>query len=184
MTTWQLIHSDYKKYRKYGGSFIGIVFFTQGFWAIFQYRLANAVYRKIKWQPFRLVFKGLLFLWQKVIELTTGISIPASVQIGHSFYIGHFGGIFLNQDVIIGNNCNLSQNVTVGVSGLGEKRGVPIIGDNVYIAANSIVAGKIFIADGALIGACSLVTSDVAPQTTVLGVPAQVISQNGSKEYI
>lgn len=184
MTTWQLIQSDYRKYRNYGGSFVGIVFFTQGFWAIFQYRWAHWVFKKIRIQPFRMVFKGLLFLWQKAIEMATGISIPASVQIGHSFYIGHFGGIFLNQEVIIGNDCNISQNVTIGVSGLGEKRGVPVIGNNVYIAANSIVAGKIHVGDGALIGACSLVTSDVAPNTTVLGVPAQVISQNGSKEYI
>jgi serine O-acetyltransferase len=74
--------------------------------------------------------------------------------------------------------------VTIGVSGLGAKRGVPVIGHQVYIAANSIVAGKIHIGDRALIGACSLVTSDVAANTTVLGVPAQVISQNGSKDYI
>lgn len=184
MNLLQLIQSDYRKYRKYGGSFIGIVFFTQGFWAVFQYRWAHWVYRKIKIQPFRIIFKGLMFLWQKAIEMTTGISIPASVQIGHSFYIGHFGGIFFNQEVVMGNDCNIAQNVTIGVSGLDEKRGVPVIGHRVYIAANSIVAGKIRIGDDALIGACSLVTSDVASNTTVLGVPAQVISQNGSKEYI
>lgn len=184
MTLWQFIHSDYKKYRKYGGSFIGIVFFTQGFWAIFQYRWAHWVYREIKIQPFRFILKGMMFFWQKAIEITTGISIPASVQIGHSFYIGHFGGIFLNQEVIIGDDCNLSQNVTIGVSGQGQKRGVPVIGNRVYIAANSIVAGKIHVGDDALIGACSLVTSDVSSNTTVLGVPAQVISQNGSKTYI
>lgn len=184
MTTWQLIHSDYKKYQKYGGSFVGIVFFTQGFWAILQYRLANAVYRKIKLQPFRIFFKSLFYLWQKIIEISTGISIPASVEIGHSFYIGHFGGIFFNQDVIIGHNCNISQNVTIGVSGLGEKRGVPTIGNDVYIAANSVIAGKIHVGNGVLIGACSLVTKDVPDYCTVIGVPAQVISQNGSKDYI
>lgn len=184
MNTFQLIQSDYKKYRKYGGSFIGIVFFTQGFWAIFQYRLAHAVYKKIKWQPFRMILKGLLFLWQKSIEITTGISIPASVEIGHSFYIGHFGGIFLNQEVVLGNNCNLAQNVTIGISGIGHRRGVPTIGDNVFIAANSIVAGKIQVGNDAMIGACSLVNSDVPAHTTVLGVPAQVVSRHGSKDYI
>lgn len=184
MTTFQLIRSDYIKYSKYGANFFVIFFFTQGFWAIFQYRLAHAAYRKIKVQPFRVLFKSLFFVWQKVIEITTGISIPASAQIGHSFYIGHFGGIIFNQNTIIGDNCNVAQNVTIGVSGQGDKRGVPIIGNDVFIAANSVIAGKITIGDGVLIGACSLVTNDVVANSTVVGVPAQVISQNGSKDYI
>lgn len=184
MTTFQLIQSDYRKYRKYGANFFVILFFTQGFWAILQYRIAHFVYKKITIQPFRLVFKGLTFLWQKGIEITTGICIPASAQIGHSFYIGHFGGIIFNSETIIGSNCNVAQNVTIGVSGKGEKRGVPVIGNNVYIAANSVIAGKIHIGDDVLIGACSLVNSDVAEGTTVLGVPAMVISQTGSKDYI
>jgi serine O-acetyltransferase len=123
-------------------------------------------------------------LWQKWIELLTGISIPASVKIGHSLYIGHFGGVIINCDAKLGDNCNLSQNVTIGVSGLGDKRGVPIIGNNVYIAANSVVAGKIKIEDNVLIGACSLVNSNVKSNTTVVGVPAVVISTNGSNGYI
>ena len=114
----------------------------------------------------------------------TGISIPASAKIGHSFYIGHFGGIIFNKDTVIGDNCNIAQNVTIGISGQGDKRGVPVIGNHVYIAANSVVAGKINIGDHVLIGACSLVTSDVEANATVVGVPAQVISQKGSKDYI
>jgi serine O-acetyltransferase len=184
MTTFHLIQSDYKKYRKYGANFFVILFFTQGFWAIFQYRIAHFVHEKVTMQPFRLLFKAWLFLWQKGIEIMTGISIPASAKIGHSFYIGHFGGIIFNKDTIIGNNCNIAQNVTIGISGQGEKRGVPVIGDQVYIAANSVVAGKISIGNQALIGACSLVTSDVEANSTVVGVPAKVISQKGSKDYI
>mgnify|MGYP000672263342 CR=1 FL=1 len=33
---------------------------------------------------------------QKWIEIITGISIPYSCKIGHSFYIGHFGNIIIN----------------------------------------------------------------------------------------
>ncbi len=184
MTLYELIQSDYNKYKKYGANFFVILFFTQGFWATCQYRFANYVFRKVKLQPFRLIFKCILFLWQKFIEITCGISIPASVEIGHSFYIGHFGGIIFNKDAVIGDNCNVAQNVTIGVSGLGEKRGVPIIGNNVYIAANSVIAGKIVIEDDVLIGACSLVSSDVKAGSTAIGVPALVVSQNGSKGYI
>jgi len=114
----------------------------------------------------------------------TGISIPASAQIGHSFYIAHFGGIILNSNTVIGNNCNISQGVTIGVSGLGEKRGVPVIGDNVYVGANAVIAGKIKVSDNSLIGACSLVSSDVPENGVVVGVPAVVVSDKSSKGYI
>ncbi len=184
MTIFKYIQSDYNKYRKYGANFFVILFFTQGFWASLQYRIAHYCYNKITLQPFRFVFKSILFLWQKVIEITTGISIPASAKIGHSFYIGHFGSIIFNKDTVIGNNCNVAQNVTIGVSGLGENRGVPVIGNNVYIAANSVIAGKIVVEDNVLIGACSLVTTDVKAGCTVVGVPAVIVSENGSNGYI
>lgn len=184
MTVFQLISSDYKKYKKYGGHFFAIVFFTQGFWAIFQYRIANEIYRKVNIPIVRPVLLLLCLFWQKIIEVITGISIPASVQIGHSFYIGHFGGIILNGKAIIGKNCNISQGVTIGISGLENRRGVPIIGDNVYIGANAIVAGKITVSDNVLIGACSLVNSDVAANSVMLGVPAIMISDKGAEGYI
>jgi serine O-acetyltransferase len=184
MNLLQLIQSDYRKHQKYGGHFFVIVFFTQGFWAIFQYRFAHFIYSKLKWQPFRFLSLLLMLFLQKIIEITTGISIPASSRIGHSFYIGHFGGIIINATSIIGDNCNISQGVTIGVSGRGEKRGTPILGNEVYIGANAVVSGKIIIGNNVLIGACSLVNDSVPAGSVVLGVPAVIVSQKGSKEYI
>lgn len=184
MTVYQLIASDYKKYKKYSGHFVAIVFFTQGFWALFQYRIANGIYRKVHIPLIRQVMVFFCLFWQKIIEVTTGISIPASVQIGHSFYIGHFGNIILNAKAVIGNNCNISQGSTIGVSGVENRRGVPVIQDNVYIGANAIVAGKIIIGNNVLIGACSVVTTDVADYSVMQGVPALFISDKGSEGYI
>ncbi len=184
MNLYQLIYSDYSRYKKYGSNFWVIVFLTQGFWATFQYRIANYCYRKVKWKPFKYLLLIPLLFWQKVIEITTGISLPASASIGHSFYIGHFGGIFLNADACIGANCNISQGVTIGISGLNEKRGVPTIGNNVYIGANSVVAGKITVEDNVIIGACSFVNTNVTSNSVYLGVPAVKISENSSKGYI
>lgn len=184
MTVFRLIQSDYKKYKKYGGNFFAIVFFTQGFWALFQYRLAHSIFRVIHIPVLRQLLLLLFLLWQKLIEMLTGISIPASAQIGHSFYIGHFGGIILNAQTVIGNNCNISQGVTIGISGLEEHRGVPVIGDDVYIGANAVIAGKISVGNHVLVGACSLVNTTVPDFSVVLGVPAIIISQKGSNGYI
>jgi serine O-acetyltransferase len=183
MNCIQHIASDYKKHKSYGGNFVSIFFFTQGFWATFQYRIAHSIYN-LKVPIVKQILQLICLIWQKTIEITTGISIPASVKIGQSFYIGHFGGIILNAQSIIGENCNISQGVTIGVSGLNEKRGVPIIGNHVYIGANSVIAGKIIIKDDVLIGACSLVNSDVDSKSVMLGVPAKCISKKGSEGYI
>lgn len=184
MSTFNLIYSDFKKFKKYGANAVVILFLTQAFWAIFQYRIANAVYRKITLQPFRFIFFIVIYIWQKITEISTGISIPAAATIGHSFYIAHFGGVIINAKTVIGNNCNLSQGVTIGVSGLYDKRGVPVLGDNVYVGANTVIAGKINIGNNVLIGASSLVTSSVENFGVVVGVPAILISSNGSKGYI
>lgn len=184
MNLFQLIQSDYRKHQKYGGHFFGIVFLTQGFWAIFQYRIAHFIYSKIKWQPFRFLGLLLMLFWQKIIEIITGISIPASSRIGHSFYIGHFGGIIINANAIIGNNCNISQGVTIGVSGRGKKRGTPVLGNEVYIGSSSVVSGNITIGNDVLIGACSLVKDSIPDGSVVMGVPAIIVSQKGSKGYI
>ncbi len=183
MNVVSLIVSDYKKYKKYGGHFLSIVFFTQGFWAIFQYRIAHRCYL-IKLPLLRPLLLGLCLIWQKSIEILTGISIPYTASIGQSFYIGHFGGIIINAKAVIGDNCNISQGVTIGVSGRGEKRGVPIIGNSVYIGANAVIIGLITIGDHCVIAANSLVTKTIDNHKTVIGVPAQVINNNSSKGYI
>jgi serine O-acetyltransferase len=180
----KLIYSDYKKYKKYGGNFVTILFLTQGFWAIMQYRFASFIFVKFRIPLIRQLLLFLCLLWRKLIEISTGISIPASAKIGSSFYIGHFGGIILNSNTSIGYNCNIGQGVTIGVSGIGDKRGVPIIGNNVFIGVNSVVIGKIVVGNNVLIGACSLVNTDVENNAVMLGVPAKRISQNSSNGYI
>jgi serine O-acetyltransferase len=184
MNVFQLIQSDFRKHRSYGGNFWSIIFFTQGFWAVFQYRIAHFIYTKISWQPFRFILLFFTLLWQKIIEIIAGISIPASATIGHSFYIGHFGGIIINANTQMGNNCNVSQGVTIGVSGTDENRGIPTIGDFVYIGANSVIAGNIILGSHVLIGACSLVNQSALEYSVLLGVPAVVVSNKGSKGYI
>lgn len=176
---------DLKKYKKYSGKNSFVLFFTQqGLWALFVYRFFNAVYRSKLPKIIKSVVLLFGVLYQKWIEIVTGISIPYSARIGHSFYIGHFGNIIINSKSTIGDNCNISQGVTIGVSGRGEKRGVPVIGNHVYIGANATIAGAITVGDGAVIGANSLVVSNVAARTTVVGVPAEQVSSNDSNDYI
>jgi serine O-acetyltransferase len=121
---------------------------------------------------------------QKWIELVAGIHLPYSASIGVSCYIGHFGGIIINSNAVIGDNCNISQGVTIGVSGRDEKRGVPVIGNHVYMGAHAVIVGKITVGDNCVIAANSLVVKSVDANTTVMGVPAIVVNNHTSKDYI
>ena len=175
--------NKYKKYSKNSNSLI-LMLFTQGLWALFFFRIFNSIYKS----KIPIILKKLLLFCyipiQKFMECLTGISLPYSASIGGGFYIGHFGNIILHPSSVIGDNCNISQGVTIGVSGRGDKRGIPNIGNNVYIGANSVIAGKIFITDNVVIGACSLVVNSILTAGTVLGVPAKIINNNNSENYI
>lgn len=156
----------------------------QGLWALLQHRIAVAVYGSSLPGFIKKPVLLLLVIWQKVIEILTGISLPYSAKIGPGMYIGHFGNIIVNGKAVIGSDCNLSQGVTIGVSGRGEKRGVPEIGNRVYIGANAIIVGRILVGDDAVISGNSLVNCDVPPHCTVVGVPAIVVNNKGSEQYI
>jgi serine O-acetyltransferase len=110
-----------------------------------------------------------------MIEILTGIYLPAAADVGPGLYIGHFGGIVVGADVTMGSNCNISQGVTIGVSGFGDRRGSPVIGSHVYIAPGAKVSGRIRVGDYVTIGANAVVTKDVPDGAVVVGIPARVL---------
>lgn len=113
-----------------------------------------------------------------------GISIPANANIGPGFFIGHFGTIIVHEKTIIGSNCNISQGVTLGRSNRGEKKGSPVLGDNVYIGPGVKIIGNVKIGNNVAVGANSVVTKDIENDSVVVGVPGKVISKKGSFGYI
>lgn len=113
-----------------------------------------------------------------------GIVISRDARIGSGLYIGHFGGIFVPGDAVIGDNCNLSHDVTLAQVNRGEKAGCPVIGNNVYIAPGAKIIGRVKIGDYAAVGANAVVVNDVAPHTGVGGIPARPVSDQGSEGYV
>jgi serine O-acetyltransferase len=113
-----------------------------------------------------------------------GIQIPINTSIAKGFKLNHFGSIVINQGVIIGENCNVSQGVTLGNVSRGKLKGCPTIGDRVWIGANSVVVGKITIGNDVLIAPLSYVNFDVPDNAVVMGNPASIVNYNGSGGYI
>ena len=113
-----------------------------------------------------------------------GISIDPETNIGKGLYIGHFGSIIISSKAIIGKNCNISQNVTIGKSNRGKNMGYPTIGENVYIGPGAKVIGAVHVGNNVAIGANCVVTQDIPDNSVVVGVPGRVISYQGSEGYV
>ena len=82
---------------------------------------------------------------------------------------------------MIGKSANISQQVTIGVFGHSERRGSPRIGDNVYIAPEAKVFGKIIVGNNVMIGANCVVHKDIPDNAIVVLDPGfKVLSYEGS----
>ena len=96
--------------------------------------------------------------------------IRPSSKIGGGMYAPHCCATELNA-TRIGINFTVLQCTTIGK----KAEGIPTIGDNVELGANVNIIGRVTIGDNTTVGAGSVVTKDVPPNTVVVGVPAKVI---------
>lgn len=175
MTLKQLILSDLTRYGRgiSWSAFLKTYRSIPGFRLTFWFRVASH-YRRNR------LFSPIL----RHYHYKYGIELPKGTKVSEGFYIGHFGGIIISGGAVIGRNCNISQGVTIGVAVRGENRGIPVIGDCVYIGPGAKLIGKIRIGNNVAIGANAVVTKDVPDNAVVGGVPAKIISMNGSFEFI
>jgi serine O-acetyltransferase len=146
---------------------------TQGVWATAMYRFGRWTGERAP-APLRPACKAAYAVGFKLVEILAGISLPARARIGKGLYIGHFGGIIVHPDAVIGERCIIAQGVTIGVLG-GPREGVPRIGDDVYLGAGAKILGGVTIGDGATVGANAVVLDDVPAGATAVGVPARMI---------
>jgi serine acetyltransferase len=92
-------------------------------------------------------------------------------------HFGHPVGIVISSRVVIGEHCDIRQNVTIGER---SERDVPVIGSHVLIGAGAIIVGKVSIGDHAKIGAGAVVLTDVPARTTyVLKIEPKYIENQG-----
>ena len=108
------------------------------------------------------------------------IQILRETKIGYGLYISHGGPVVVNPSTVIGNNCNLSQFVTIG-SNEGK---AAVIGDNVYIGPNTCLVEDVTIGDNVTVGAGSVVTKDIPANATAAGNYAKVLNFNNPGRYV
>ena len=131
----------------------------------FQYHRA----RRGPWHALmRKAAKARYMLW----SILTQSDIEPRARLGKRLMLPHPNGVVIHEDAVIGDDCMIMQQVTIGMIGDGE---VPTIGNRVYIGAGAKIIGKLTVGDGARIGANAVVTKDVPPGCTAIGIPARVV---------
>lgn len=146
--------------------------YSKGKLVTFSYRLASLA---TKHKLFKLILIPYLGLYKFWIEWVFGIEIPYKTNIGKGLIVYHGVGLIINYGTVIGNNCTLRHNTTLGNKGHALNNDCPVIGNNVNIGAQVCILGKITVGDNAVIGAGSIVTKDVPAYAVVAGNPAKVL---------
>lgn len=174
-----MILGDIKRYAACKGYPRWLLIFTfhQGYRFMVLYRLCN---RFSKINPIGFLAR----IWYKKIQVKYGFQIPFTTRIGKGLFLPHYGNIVINPKVLIGENCNVAQGVTLGQINVGDKAGCPAIGNRVWIGANAVVVGNIKIGDDVLIAPLSYVNFDVPSGSVVLGNPGKIVGDKGSSGYV
>ena len=119
-----------------------------------------------------------------IYQIVCSNSISGKADIGFNTVFFHHGlGCVVHDDAVIGDNCKIFANVTIGNKWSDGKNtsGPPKIGNNVVIGAGSVIIGDITIGDNCVIGANSVVLKDVPPDSVIAGVPAKVIKRKNDR---
>jgi serine O-acetyltransferase len=104
-----------------------------------------------------------------------GVDINPGARLGIGMMLDHGTGIVIGETAVVGDNCSILQNVTLGGTGKETGDRHPKIGANVLLSVGAKVLGNIMVGDCSVVGAGSVVLKEVLPRTTVAGVPAKEI---------
>lgn len=96
--------------------------------------------------------------------------IERGTKIGGGLIVMHGTGVVIGGGSVIGKNLTIFQNCTIG-----NNKGFPTIGDDVFIGAGAVIIGNVNIGNNVKIGAGAIVVEDVPDNCTVVGPKASII---------
>ena len=143
------------------------VFLYPSFRALLYYKIAHFLYVKKRYFMAR-------YLSERA-KRKTGIEIHPGATIGKRLFIDHGFGVVIGETSIVGDDVLIYHGVTLGGVSTSSGKRHPTIGDGVMIGCGAKILGDIVIGDNAKIGANAVVLCDVAPDTTLVGIPAKEV---------
>ena len=139
-----------------------ILLLYPGVHALIWYRVAHFFYK--------IHFRFTARLISTITRFFTQIEIHPAAKIGKNLFIDHGCGVVIGETTIIGDNCTIYQNATLGGTGKEHNKRHPTLKDNVIVGAGAKVLGNITIGNNVKIGANTVVLKDIPDDCTVVGV--------------
>ena len=143
--------------------------YFKGFQAIQAYRIAHWLWNQKR--------ESLALFLQNRIARVFDVDIHPAAVIGSGVMVDHATGLVIGETAVVGDNVSMLHSVTLGGCGSGPGPRHPQICNGVLISAGAKLLGNIVVGEGAKIAAGSVVLNDVAPYSTVAGVPAKQVGQ-------
>jgi serine O-acetyltransferase len=162
----EMLRRDRARYSHLGGwarspgFWVGAIY-RFGVWA---HGLPNALLRF----PLVTLYRVVKLPWRILLN----VYIPPSVRIGPGLCLIHPNNILIAPDVVIGANCLIFHEVTIGT---GPTPGVPTLGDDVDVYVGARVLGGVTIGDNSMVGANCVVTRSVPAGSVVVAPPARIV---------
>jgi serine O-acetyltransferase len=113
---------------------------------------------------------------QLVVRNVYSIELTSATRIGRRLRLAHEGGVVIHPNVVIGDDCLIRQNVTIGIA-TDDATAAPTLGNRVEVGAGAVIIGGITIGDDARIGPNAVVTSNVPPGAMAVAAPARVVAR-------
>ncbi len=143
--------------------------FFKGYQAIQSFRVAHYL-----WNSQR---KMLALYFQSRISEIFGVDIHPAAKIGSGILIDHATSVVIGETAVIEDDVTIFHEVTLGGTGKETGDRHPKVRRGVLISAGAKLFGNIEIGKGAKVGGGSVVLREVAPHTTVAGVPARPVGK-------
>jgi serine O-acetyltransferase len=106
----------------------------------------------------------------------TGIEIHPGAQIGRRVFIDHGMGVVIGETAVIGDDCTLYHQVTLGGTSWNKGKRHPTLGNGVVVGAGAKILGPLTVGEGAKIGSNAVVVKDVPAGATAVGIPARILT--------
>lgn len=141
--------------------------------AVFLYRLASALRR--------LRVPALPFVLARLSHHGYAVDIAPSAKIGPGLVLVHCFGTVIGSAVEIEGDCVIFHGVTLGDRGsewVGSREadGHPVIGKSCILGTGAKILGPVRIGQNCVVGANSVVVSDIPENSVAAGLPAKVVN--------
>ncbi|GAA3603971.1 serine O-acetyltransferase [Marihabitans asiaticum] len=138
---------------------------SAGLHAIWLHRLAHRWWCRpgMKWPARILAYLS---------RMITGVEIHPGAHIGRRFFIDHGVGVVIGETAVIGDDCMLYHQVTLGGTSHARVKRHPTLADNVLVGAGAKILGPVHVGSGVKVGANSVVVKDVPTGAVATGAPA------------